>query len=1021
MKYAELVCQTNFSFLKGASDPEELVTTASFLGYEALAITDECSVAGIVRAYSEIKHNNLPLKLIVGSRFCLDETLEIVLLCPDQPAYTELCRVITNARRRSPKGEYSLTEWDLKTLRHCLIIWLPNTSDEYNDQWGKWLYQHHCARCWIGAQRLLDDNDTTRFKQYRKLHQTYQFPITACTGALFHHGDRLPLQHVLQAISAGTTVDKLGAGGLSNAERCLRPLSKLKKLYPATWLEESAHLAALCHFSMSSLEYKYPAEVVPPNHTASSYLRECVEQGIVKRFGDEFTPELRATIEKELKLIFEQKYEYFFLTIYDIVQFAQRQSILYQGRGSAANSVVCYCLEITAADPRQISLLFERFISKERDECPDIDVDFEHERREEIIQYIYQKYGRKRTALAATVITFRFRSAFREVGKALGFPESQLSFILKNINRRDKTLPWQSQLVQCGLPEDNPKVRQLVNLVEEIIGFPRHLSQHVGGFVISSGPLYELVPVENAAMPERTVIQWDKDDLETLSLLKVDVLALGMLTAIRKTFQLVTEQPLSIPFITRQKDDPDVFDMICKADTVGVFQIESRAQMTMLPRLKPHKYYDLVVQIAIVRPGPIQGEMVHPYLKRRNGQETPHYPSKEVKDVLQRTYGVPIFQEQVIQLAMVAAGFSGGEADQLRRAMANWKKKGQLNKFKDKLINGMLARGYTPEYAETLYEQIRGFSGYGFPESHSASFAVLAYVSCWLKYYFKVEFYVGLLNSWPMGFYTPSQLIQDARQHNIAVLPVCVNSSDVDHTMCVHNGKKSIRLGFRQIKGLPVAAAEALVQARPVGGFIHIDDIKKLNLHNSSIEALASADALAAISGNRFQARWQIMDTQPTLPLFASSQEQDLLPLSPTKFDNLVEDYNSTSLSLTQHPISLIAEQQDLSRFTFANALAEKSNKSVVHVIGCVTGRQAPGTATGVTFFTLEDHTGNISVVVWQATARHQQQPYLKANILQVDGILERSPEGVMHVIAGKLTDRSDWIEPLKISSRDFQ
>ncbi|AXR08295.1 error-prone DNA polymerase [Salinimonas sediminis] len=1022
--FAELVCQTNFSFLTGASEPEEMVSTAAFLGYQALAITDECSVAGVVRAYAEIRRNSLPIKLVVGSRFKLADSLEVVLLCPDKPAYAELCRIITNARRRSAKGEYQLAEWDLKSIRHCLVIWLPGTCRQTNTHWGQWLHRFLFSRSWIGASRLLDGLDEQRFAEIQFLEQTFSMPVMATSQALFHHSDRLPVQHVLHAIRCNTTVAELGLSSQANAERTLRPLNKLNKLYPRKWLEQSTVIASRCQFCLSQLKYQYPAEIIPAGYSARQFLRECVEAGILKRFGGEPEPAIRAIIEKELSLISEQHYEYFFLTIYDVVQFARRQHILYQGRGSAANSVVCYCLEITAVDPRQIDVLFERFISKERDEPPDIDVDFEHERREEVIQYIYNKYGRERTALAATVISFRFKSAFKAVGKALGFAESQLDYIVKNINRRDKVMPWKSQLADLGLDPTVLKVKQLVYLVEQIVGFPRHLSQHVGGFVISAGPLYELVPVENAAMAERTVIQWDKDDLETLGLLKVDVLALGMLTAIRKTFDIVNQHmdsTLSIAHITGLGDDRQVYDMICAADTVGVFQIESRAQMGMLPRLKPRKYYDLVVQIAIVRPGPIQGDMVHPYLKRRQHGETVNYPSAEVEKVLERTMGVPIFQEQVIQLAMVAAGFTGGEADQLRRAMASWKKNGRLNLFREKLVNGMLDKGYAPEFANTLFDQIKGFSGYGFPESHSASFAVLAYVSCWLKFYFPVEFYVGLLNSWPMGFYTPSQLVQDAQQHDIAVLPVCINASTWDHQMVFVEHQKAIRLGFRLVKGVSELNLNKLVSVRPTTGFSSVDEVKKQQLlRHNEISALASADAFKGLAGNRFQVRWNIMDGQSELPLFGQDTQTELFSLAPDNTENLIEDYASTGLSVSHHPIELIYQQPQFRRITLAKDLKQAPNQSVVHILGCVTCRQAPGTASGVTFLTLEDHTGNTNVVVWQSTARHQQQAFLKATILQVDGILERSPEGVIHVIAGKLTDCTDILEQLRVSARDF-
>lgn len=1023
MNYAELFCQSNFSFLCGASHPQELVNQAHFLGYQALAITDECSVAGVVRAYTEIKQHKLNLKLIVGSLFKLGEELQIILLCPNRQAYAELCRVITNARRRSPKGEYSLQEWDLKTVRECLAIWLPKGDKDKDTYWAQWLQKHYPERLWIGCPRLLTANEAEYQQHCEWLNQHYNLPITACGAVLMHQPGRQALQHVVSAIKQGTTVENLGRALLSNSERTLRPLNKLSKLYKPEWIQATLAIAARCHFTMSELRYEYPAELVPQGITPQQHLRGLVEEGIKRRFPEGIKAPIRAIIEKELKLIAEQQYEYFFLTIHDIVQFAQQRKILYQGRGSAANSVVCYCLEITAVDPRQINVLFERFISKERDEPPDIDVDFEHQRREEVIQYIYQKYGRERTAIAATVSSYRFKSALREVGKALGINETQLDFFIKNINRRDSGLNWQAQIAELGLDPGSDKSRQFVSLVTEIMGFPRHLSQHVGGFIISAGPLYQLVPVENAAMQDRSVIQWDKDDLESLGLLKVDVLALGMLTAIRKAFALVKQYyqcELSIAQITKMEDDPKVYNMIRQADTVGVFQIESRAQMSMLPRLKPRTYYDLVIQIAIVRPGPIQGDMVHPFLKRRDGKEPISYPSKEVEGVLSRTMGVPIFQEQVIQLAMVAAGFSGGEADQLRRAMASWKKNGQLMQFQHKLIDGMLKRGYSKDYAERLFNQICGFGEYGFPESHSASFAVLAYVSSWLKYYYPQAFYTGLLNSWPMGFYPPAQLVLDAKRHGIEVLPICINHSQYDHVL--QSGKKdlAIRLGLRMVKSLSEESALMVTNHRPPQGYQSVVQLKQLGIHRDQLEALASANALRILTDNRYAARWALMESETELPLLKEQEQVFSFGTEPSDIENMLEDYAATSLSLDQHPIQLLREAGMLSRYTPANRLFEKSHKSVVSVVGVVIGRQAPGTAAGVTFMTLEDDTGNSNVVVWIATARAQKQAFLKSKIVKVSGILERGDGDVTHIIAGKIVDLSHLLEKLNTRSRDF-
>ena len=1025
MAYAELFCQSYFSFLQGASSPEELIQQAAELGYDALALTDECSVAGIVRAYRQINEQQLNIKLIVGSYFQLDN-LQLVLLCPDKAAYAELCRIITNARRRSSKGQYQLTEWDLMSVNHCLLLWLPSGDSDSDAHWAGWLQKYHSSRLWLAMRRELNHNEAALQAYCLQLAQQYQLTPVACGAVLMHSPQRLALQHCVSAIKAGVPIAQMGRQLLCNAERALRPLAKLARLFQPAWLEQSCSIARRCSFSLDELKYQYPSELVPDGETAASYLARLVAEGAKLRFAAGVPAKVQALIDKEMALISELKYEYFFLTIYDLVQFAQSRGILYQGRGSAANSVVCYCLQITAVDPGKVQLLFERFLSRERKEPPDIDVDFEHERREEVIQYLYQKYGRERAALAATVISYRFKSAFRDVGKALGLPLSQLDFMLKNIQRRDPALSWQQQLQALGLAAESKTTQQLISLVEQLRGFPRHLSQHVGGFVISSGPLYELVPVENAAMADRTVIQWDKDDLETLELLKVDVLALGMLTAIRKCFALLKQHhqlELSIAGICAQGDDAAVYQMIQKADTIGVFQIESRAQMSMLPRLKPNNYYDLVVQIAIVRPGPIQGDMVHPYLKRRDGLEAVAYPSEAVKGVLGRTLGVPIFQEQVIALAMVAAGFSGGEADQLRRAMASWKKTGELLQFKHKLIDGMQSRGYAQAFAERIYQQICGFGEYGFPESHSASFAVLAYVSAYLKHYYPAAFCTALLNSQPMGFYTPSQLLQDARRHGVTVLPVCVNQSEWDYSLAQQG--LAIRLGLRQIKGLSRAGAELLLQLRPVQGYADIQQLRQSGLNHRDLQALASANALSAISGDRYNSRWQLLDSQHSLPLFAAAPESEVAEkaaaylAAPDELANIVEDYAATGLSLTQHPLALLRRANKLPRSVPVAALAQVRHRSPVRVSGLVTLRQRPGTAAGVTFMSLEDETGTANVVVWLATAQAQQKPFLTAQILQVDGILEREGE-VSHIIAGKLVDLSPLLAELSLSSRNF-
>lgn len=1026
--YAELHCVSNFTFLRGASHPEELICQADKLGYSALAITDECSVAGVVRAYGAIREHKLGIKLIVGSEFSLGEQLKIVLLCPNRAAYSELCSLITLARRRCEKGQYQLFSDDLLSLEHCFLLWLPSGDYEQDSINGRWLKDNLKIDSWLSFERLLEHDSANYLQQCRRLSHTLQIESVCSSDVHMHEQNRQPLQDVLTAIRLGTTVQSAGFDLYANSERYLRPLSKITKLYPEAQIQQSQKIAQRCTFSLAEISYEYPAEVVPQGYTAKSYLRHLVEQGIKVRFKQGLPEPVRALIEKELKLIGEQNYEYFFLTIADLVQFAKSRRILYQGRGSAANSVVCYCLEITAVDPTKINVLFERFISKERNEPPDIDVDFEHERREEVIQYIYQKYGRERAAIAATVITFKFKGAVREVGKVLGINETQLEYFIKNINRRDREDKWQNQIALLGLDKRSQLADWFIRLVEQIRGFPRHLSQHVGGFVIAKGPLHHLVPIENAAMNDRTVIQWDKNDIETLRLLKVDVLALGMLTAVRKTFALVKQHwqhCLNMADIGGFGDDRQVYQMLQKADSVGVFQIESRAQMSMLPRLKPRCYYDLVVQIAIVRPGPIQGDMVHPYLRRRSGQEAIEYPSEAVKEVLERTLGVPIFQEQVIKLAMVAAGFSGGEADQLRRAMARWKKTGEMAVFRQKLISGMMQRGYDIDFAERIFKQICGFGEYGFPESHSASFALLAYVSAWLKCYYPAAFYCALLNSLPMGFYSPSQLIQDARRHAIEVLPVAVNHSERDHILVTDassEGGFAIRLGFRLVKGLSDSGIEQLLHKRGESSFKHLKAVQQSGLNQGDLSALASSGAFAELAGNRYQTRWEMMTSDHNLPLFAelTDDHPDNLNIRPNAMEDLLEDYQSTSLTLGKHPITLLREQQQLARHVRAVDLPQRRHKSVVTVVGVVTGKQSPGTASGVTFVTLEDDTGNINVVVWQGTMRQQKQVFLTSSILQINGIVEREGD-VIHVIAGKLTDLTHLVEGFTGKSRDFR
>ncbi|MFL1406444.1 error-prone DNA polymerase [Marinobacter sp. M1N3S26] len=1037
--YAELHCFSNFTFLTGASHPHELAEKALELKYQALAITDTCSVAGIPRAWQTLEGS--PVALITGSYFELEPafpaspTTRLILLARTLVGYGQLCRLITTARRRAPKGRYQLLPEDLEThtLDHCLCLWLPPTPEQGRfgeaHRTGEWLMGRFPEQLWLAASRTLESGEDQRLQRIRALSQQLGRPIAATGEVHMHCRQRQPLQDVLTAIRHNTSLEDAGHHLFQNGERYLRPLPVLERLFPEAWLQETLTIAEQCTFRPSELHYQYPSELIPPGETPATWLQELTRQGEQRRFPDGTPADLQAQIHKELALIHEKQYEHYFLTIQDIVSFARSQDILCQGRGSAANSAVCYCLGITEVDPRQVELLFERFISKDRGEPPDIDVDFEHERREEVIQYIYRRYGRDRAALAATVIRYRPRSAIRDVGKALGFDPVQVEQLLNGIDWRDRETDWRGQILDKGLTRHERVANQFFTLVNTLLGFPRHLSQHVGGFVISSGPLAELVPTENAAMENRTVIQWDKDDLESLGLMKVDVLALGMLTAIRKALALIPGgdgQPLTMQGIERE--NKATYDMLKTGDSIGVFQVESRAQINMLPRLRPEKYYDLVIQVAIVRPGPIQGDMVHPYLKRRHGLEKPTYPNAEVRAVLKRTLGVPIFQEQAIKLAMVAAGFTAGEADQLRRAMAAWKSHGDLTPFRDKLINGMRARGHDEDFAERLYQQICGFGGYGFPESHSASFALLVYISAWIKCHHPAAFYCGLLNSQPMGFYSPSQLIQDARRHDVTVLPADVNHSHWDYTL--EGPGQHLRVGLQQIRGLNPDSADILCRQRPPGGYHSIRELRQRTaLPQRDLELLAGANALEAISGHRHQSYWQLLGHEPAAPLWVSEAgddgdyrtEQDDIDLpEPSEGQNILADYASQGLSLERHPLALLREQGELRNCLNSQQLKTAEPNRPVQVAGLVTGRQRPGSASGVTFVTLEDEFGNINVVVWLNTARQQRKPLLTSRLLHVKGIVEREGE-IVHIMAGKLTDLSHLIHTLPVASRDFQ
>jgi error-prone DNA polymerase len=1068
--YAELHCLSNFTFLRGASHAEELVARAKELGYAALAVTDECSLAGIVRAHVAAKECGL--KLIVGSEIKFSEGPRVVLLATNRAGYGKLSALITRGRRSATKGRYALSLDDLANgVPGCLALLLadPPPSREH----AEIIAARFPSRAWLALELFRAPDDVERLAAASELATTVGLPLVAAGDVHMHVAERRPLQDTLSAIRFGVPVFDAGAALYPNGERHLRTPGDLAQLYPQALLEETLAIAARCTFSLDELRYEYPEELVPPGETAIAHLRELTEAGLLQRFPGGTPDKVRGQVEHELALIEELRYEPYFLTVHDIVRFARGRAILCQGRGSAANSAVCYALGITEVNPACMEMLFERFISRERNEPPDIDVDFEHERREEVIQYLYAKYGRDRAALAAAVISYRPRSAMRDVGKALGFDLEQVDRLAKSMAWWDGRKIKPGRLAEAGFDPANRKVALLIRLVDELVGFPRHLSQHVGGFVIACGQLSQLVPLENAAMPERTIIQWDKDDLDALGLLKIDVLALGMLSAIRRALDLVGAvrgRPFAMSDVP--SEDPAVYDMIGHADTVGVFQIESRAQMAMLPRMKPRRFYDLVIEVAIVRPGPIQGGMVHPYLRRREQVEPVTYPSEAVRGVLERTLGVPIFQEQVMQLAVVAAGFTPGEADQLRRSMAAWRRKGGLEKFERRLIDGMRERGYQEDFARQIFMQIQGFGEYGFPESHAASFALLVYVSAWLKCHEPAAFACALLNSQPMGFYAPAQIVQDARRHGVEVRPVDVLASEWDCTLELRSspspllsspsplrgegwgdwqkeevsicgplalspgpspacgrGEKApraqstsaLRLGLRQVKGFSLEGAARLISARAQRAFDSVDDLAaRSGLDPRDLKRLAAAGALVRLAGHRRQAYWDVAGIEranPLAMLHAAEPQPDLFPL--TEGQDLVADYASLGLTLGRHPLALLRNRLARERLLTAEELSRLPHGRLVRAAGLVLNRQRPGTASGVIFLTLEDETGHVNVVVWRDLAERQRRALLGARLLAVYGKLERQGE-VVHLIAGHLRDLTPLLGNLVTHSRDF-
>ncbi|WP_288130677.1 error-prone DNA polymerase [Microbulbifer sp.] len=1027
MQYAELFCQSNFSFLQGASHPQELIATAHALGYRALAITDECSMAGVVRAFSELEkrtHGGSPLKLICGSFFRLQEdNQQLVLLAPNKTAYSEICQLISTSRLRAEKGEYKTYLQDvIDTCHQATCLWLPNNATL---EIPATLKTHFKERLYIALNNRLQPEQNLQHQQITEFAHAQQLPLVATNAVLMHNRSRKPLQDVLNANFHNCTLDQLGYRLEQNAERYLRPLPEIKDLYPQQTIANTLHIAEQCTFCLSELRYQYPSEVLPSGRNASDYLRELVEQGIRIRWPNGPKAHIQQQIEFELELIAELAYEHYFLTIHDIVRYARSQHILYQGRGSAANSVVCYCLLITEIDPHRIGLLFERFISRERNEPPDIDVDFEHERREEIIQYIYRKYGRDRAGLAATKITYRFKSALRDIGKALGLGAATIERLQAERTWWDSMEDFPAQMQKAGIAPDSTTGKMLPLLLQQIHGFPRHLSQHVGGFVITQQPLSQLVPLENAAMEDRTIIQWDKEDIEDLKLMKVDVLALGMLTALRKSLSYMALYGKRMHLQDIPADCGETYEMMCRADTIGVFQIESRAQMSMLPRLQPRNFYELVIEIAIVRPGPIQGGMVHPYLRRKQKLEQVRYPHTDLEPVLERTLGVPIFQEQVIKLSMIAAGFSGGEADELRRAMASWGKNGNLLKFREKLVNGMLANGYERGLAEQLFEQMKGFGAYGFPESHSASFALLAYFSAWIKCHHPAAFYCGLLNSYPMGFYAPAQLVYDAQRHNVKVLPINVQHSHWHHTLELpkpgpwssSSATPTLRLGMRLIKSLKEPVAEKIINAREQSPFTTMEDFhQRVTINTEQRAALASANSFQSLAKNRFHTTWDALSSQLEQLETHTHQPENNLE------DHTYSDYASTGLTLREHPIALLRRQHQYRHLPKACDLINYQDGQPVKILGLTTCRQRPGSASGVMFLTLEDDTGTVNVVLWEQVQRRYRAEIKGGNILLVEGQLQVSDEAggsvysVIHLV-GKRLKCLEWGEIQRVRS----
>ena len=1032
MSYTELQVTTNFSFLRGASHPGELVEQAAAYGYKEIAITDRNSFAGLVRGHVAAKRKGI--RIIPGCCLHLLDGPGVLAYPTDSNAYSRLSTLLTTGNLRAEKGECHLYKEDVyQHAKGMKFIVLPPAAldeafrfdpsftaslNEYREAFGSSLY--------IAASRRYRGDDSKYLYRIAQLSAEYDVPMVATNDVHYHEPGRRQLQDIVTCIREKCTIYNAGFRLHPNAERYLKPKDEMLRLfrqYPDA-IRRSLEISESCRFSLDELKYRYPKEITSNGRTPQEELTFLAWKGAHERYGDTIPEKIRSAILYELAFMEEMNYAEYFLTVYDIVRFAREQHILCQGRGSAANSTVCYCLGITSVDPDEFDLLFERFISSARNEPPDIDVDFEHERREEVIQYIYQKYGRDRAAIVATVTQQHQKGAVRDVAKAMGLSVDTINRL--SASMWDSVAEWtdEKHIAKQGFDTGDKHLRKVFELTKAFMGFPRQLGQHTGGFVITDGKLSDLCPVMNARMEDRTCIEWNKDDIDALGFLKIDVLALGMLTCIRKAFDLAKQHyDLDLTLANIPQNDKEVYDMICHADTIGVFQIESRAQQSMLPRLKPRTFYDLVIEVAIVRPGPIQGDMVHPYLRRRNGEEKIEYPSKELEDILGRTLGVPLFQEQAMKIAIVAAGFTAAEADELRRSMATFKAKGLVNQFERKLIDGMLKKGYTQEYAGRVFRQLEGFGSYGFPESHAASFALLVYVSAWLKWYYPDVFACALLNSMPMGFYQPAQIVIDARKHGVEVRSVDINYSDWDNKVEERVGRNcALRLGFRQVKGLREEDMNVLVAGRK-SMYTSINELRDIDVPGTALEKLADADAFRSIGLDRRQALWEVSTNDRPVALFtgqpsADANEEGISLPQMSDSEHVVHDYATTSLSLKAHPVSFVREKLQQLHISSAGDLSKGKDGDLVKVAGLVLVRQRPGTASGICFITMEDETGCANVVVFENIFDKYRKEILQAKLLMVQGKLQIEGE-VIHVIVESCHNLSKLLRHLVTGRHD--